>query len=310
MRTGILITSVGTTAPNAIDQLVEQAATAAAGGVGAVWLPQLLDVDALTALAVIGREVPELALGTAVVPTFPRHPLALASQALTTQAAVHGRLHLGIGLSHRHVIEDRFGLRFDRPVAHLREYLTVLLSVLRTGTAELQGDLLSASTGPWSATVAGASPPPPVLVAALGPQLLRLTGELADGTVTWMVGPKTLEQHIVPTITAAADAAGRPAPRIVVGVTVCVTHAIGAARDRHGPMFHTYQNIPSYRAMLDREGASAVDLAIIGDEESVATQLARLADLGATEIVATGVFGSPQEQDRTWKLLGALHTSC
>ena len=306
MRTGIMIMPFGGEG-NAVETLLEQARAAAASGVGTLWLPQLLGMDALTALALIGREVPDVALGTAVVATYPRHPIALAGQALTVQAATHGRLHLGIGLSHRRIIEETFGLSFDRPVRHLREYLAALLSLLSTGEADLHGEMFTASTGGRGVAIDGASPPP-VLVAALGTQMLRATGELADGTVTWMVGPKTLSGHIAPTINAAAAAAGRPAPRVVVGALACVTSDVAGATERAASAFGVYQNIPSYKAMLDREGASAAELAVIGDEETVAKGLRHLMELGATEILATTAFATPEEQARTWALLGSLNS--
>jgi F420-dependent oxidoreductase-like protein len=286
-----------------VDELVQLGRMAHEHGL-AFWTAQLGDIDALTALAVVGREVPGLDFGTAVVPTYPRHPMVMAMQALTVQAASGGRLALGIGLSHQMVIEGSFGLSFSTPIRHMREYLEILMPLLHSGQVAFEGKEFTArSMGPMKP--AGATPPP-VLVAALGSQMLNLTGRLADGTALWMVGPKTLADHVVPAITKAAEGAGRPSPRVLVGLPVCVTADPGAARERAAKSFGFYNNLPSYRAMLDREGvAGPADVAVIGDEAQVAGQLRRLVELGATEF-SLPLFGSSEERERTLSVLAAL----
>jgi 5,10-methylenetetrahydromethanopterin reductase len=302
MRVGIHASVTGR-GDNAIDELVQLGRTAHGHGL-AFWTAQLSDIDALTGLAVVGREVPGLGIGTAVVPTYPRHPMVMAMQALTVQAASGGRLTLGIGLSHQVVIEGAFGLSFATPVRHMREYLEILMPLLHTGQVSFEGKELTARTmGPMKPA---GSTPPPVVVAALGSQMLNLAGRLADGTALWMVGPKTLADHVVPAITKAAEAAGRPSPRIVVGLPVCVTADPAAARERAARSFGFYNNLPSYRAMLDKEGAAGpADVAVIGDEDQVAGELRRLVGLGATEF-SLPLFGSPEERERTLGVLGAL----
>ncbi|HEX4864279.1 MAG TPA: LLM class F420-dependent oxidoreductase, partial [Acidimicrobiales bacterium] len=268
------------------------------------WVPQLTDVDALTALAVVGREVPGVQVGTAVVPTYPRHPLVLAMQALTVQAATGGNLVLGIGLSHQVVIEGAFGMDFSKPVRHMREYLEILMPVLHTGKANFEGVELTARTFA-PVRVAGGSAPP-VVVAALGTQMLNLAGRVADGTALWMVGERTIASHIVPTITKAAEKAGRPAPRVVVGLPVSVTVDADGAREKADAAFGYYNNLPSYKAMLDKEGVEGpADVAIVGDEKEVAASLRRLFDAGATEL-SLPVFGSSEERERTLALLSEL----
>src|SRR5207244_3802956 len=190
-----------------IDEVVTAVRQVADDGFATAWLPQIFAHDALTAIALAGREVRGIELGTSVIPTYPRHPMALAQQALSAQAAIGGRLVLGIGLSHQVVIEGMFGYSFDKPARHMREYLAILLPLVREGKVAFSGETLSAN---GAITVNGAKPFP-VLLAALGPVMLRLAGAQADGTVTWMTGPATLESHIVPSINAAADAAGRGA---------------------------------------------------------------------------------------------------
>lgn len=289
--------------PNAIDELVAAARLAADSGLD-FWVPQLSDVDALTALAVIGNTVPGVRVGTAVVPTYPRHPLVMAMQALTVQAATGNRLTLGIGLSHQVVIEGAFGLSFAKPVRHMREYLEILMPALHEGKVTFEGEELTART--FSPLRLAGAEPPPVVVAALGSQMLKLAGRLADGTALWMVGHKTVADHIVPTITKAAEAAGRPAPRVVVGLPVCVTDDPVTARDKAASAFGFYNNLPSYRAMLDKEGAEGpADVAIVGDEDLVASQLSALFDVGATDL-SLPVFGSTEERDRTLALLADL----
>jgi len=291
-------------AENAVDDLVEQARRVAEAGLHSLWLPQMFDVDALTAIAVIGREVPRIELGTAVVPTYPRHPMVLASQALTTQASTGNRLVLGIGLSHQMVIEGAFGYSFDRPARHMREYLSILMPLIHHGKVSFEGETMTARTlAP--VRLAGAEPCS-VLVAALGPAMLKLTGEMADGTITWMVGPKTLENHIVPSITEAARAAGRDLPRVVVGLPVCVTDDPDHVREAAAKTFVIYGQLPSYRAMLDKEGADGpADVVVAGDEDAVATQLRAMAEMGATDL-AVPPFGSPEERRRTLDLLSSL----
>ena len=202
-------------------------AAAADDGFASAWLANIFGVDALTALAVAGSRAPDIELGTAVVPTYPRHPAVLAQQALTTQSALDGRLVLGIGLSHQIVIEHMFGYSFDKPARHMREYLEVLLPLLRDGRVSYAGRP-EGRRGPDHA----AEHPVPVLLAALAPRMLRLAGTVADGTILWMTGPDTVASHIVPKLTAAADEAGRPAPRVVCTLPICVTDDPAAARER------------------------------------------------------------------------------
>ena len=285
-----------------IDDFVGHIRKAAGEGFATVWAPQTFSFEALTALAVAGREVERIELGTAVVPTYPRHPMVLAQQALTTQAATGGRLALGIGLSHQIVIEDMFGYSFDRPVRHLREYLSVLMPLVHEGSVEFRGETIAAN---GSVRVPGATPFP-VLVAALGPQMLHLAGTMADGTITWMVGPETLTSHVVPSISAAAQAAGRPAPRVVVGLPVCVTDDPGAARDRAARNFSIYGTLPSYRAMLDREGVGGPqDVVVVGDEDAVRQRLEEVGHRGATDLLASAI-GSREERARTRAFLRTL----
>ena len=205
---------------DALSYVIERAREAEAAGVDDIWLNQGLDIHSVTVAALVAQAVPRVIVGTAVVPMYPRHPVVLASQAKAAQLAARGRFTLGIGLGHRGQVEGVFGVPFDRPVGHLRDYLRVLRSVLETGTAEVRGATLTAdlSSVPAALLRGGVTPRIPLLVAAMGPQALRAAGELADGTLPYLAGPRSLDSLIVPAITAAAASAGRPAPVIAAGV--------------------------------------------------------------------------------------------
>src|SRR5437660_11238076 len=303
MRIGINISpSAGGGRLATLDQIVDQVASFATQGFATAAFANIFGYDALTVIAVAGRAVPRIELETAVVPVFTRHPVAMAQQAVTTQAAAGGRLVLGIGLSHRPVVEERWGMSFERPVEYMQEYLAILLPLMRGEAVEFSGLRLRAKT---QLSVPEAAPPP-VILAALGERLLRLAGAQTDGTALWMVGPKTLAGHIVPIITEAARQAGRPAPRILAGLPICVTSDAAAARARAARAFQMYGQLPSYRAMLDREGvARPEDVALVGSEPDVEQQLAKLEQAGATDFTANP-FGSAEELQRTLDLLRSM----
>ena len=286
----------GTLNEGTIDDVVAEARQVEADGFASYWAPNIFGHDALTTLAIVGREVPRIELGTSVVPTFPRHPMALAQQCLTVSAASGGRLTLGIGLSHKIVIENMMGLSYDKPIGHIRDYLGILGPLSRLEPVQYQGEAYS-SMGAFDAP--GAEPFG-IVVAALGPQMLKATAELADGTITWCTGEKTLADYIVPTINAAAEAAGRPAPRVIAALPVCVTDDTAGAKARAAKVFEIYGTLPSYRAMLDREGAEGPeDVAITGSESEVVDRIAALADAGVTEFAAVDFAGDPDEAAAT-----------
>jgi F420-dependent oxidoreductase-like protein len=269
--------------PADLNELIAQTQRAEQDGFATAWMANIFGIDAMTALAMIGRETSRIALGTAVVPTFPRHPVTMAQQALTAQAASGGRFSLGIGLSHQVVIEFMFGCSFAKPYSHMKEYLAVLSPLIHSGSVSYQGNEYKVNA---NVKVPGATPCP-ILLAALAPKMLALAGAEADGTITWMTGPKTLRDHTIPRITAAAATAKRPRPRIVAGLPVCVTEDAAAARAAASALFQVYGGLPSYRAMLDREGVEGpAGVALVGNEDAVGEQLQRLAELGVTEFLA------------------------
>jgi F420-dependent oxidoreductase-like protein len=286
----------GTTNDGTIDDIVAEARQAEADGYESYWVPNIFGQDALTALAIVGREVPRIELGTSVVPTYPRHPSAIAQQCLTVSAASGGRLTLGIGLSHKVVIENMLGMSFDKPVRHMREYLSVLGPLSRNEPVSFSGEDYSTHL----ALQAKGAPPFGIVVAALGPQMLKVTAELADGTLTWCTGPNTLADFTIPTINAAADSAGRPAPRVIAALPVCVTSDTAGATARAAKLFEIYGQLPSYRAMLDREGATGPeDIAITGSADEVVERIGALGDIGVTDFAAVLFPGNPDEADAT-----------
>lgn len=300
MRIGIF---GGLTATATIDDVVSDVQAAEEQGFHTYWVPQIFGYDALTLLAVVGRETERIELGTSVIPTYPRHPAMLAAQALTTQQACGGRLTLGIGLSHQPVIEQMFGMSFDKPVRHLREYLDVLMPLVSGERVEAHGETISANL----ALDVPASQPVPVQVAALGPQMLKLAGARTAGTITWMTGPRTIADHTAPTLRAAAEQAGNPDPFVTSGVPVCVTDDVAGTRDRASQVYAIYGQLPSYRAMLDREGLDGpADLAVIGDEDTVARRIQDFADAGVTDLAASEFGSTDDERTRTRALLRSL----
>ena len=294
MRVGVFI-GEATGERTSVDQLLANARDAEARGFHSGWVPHIpWSLDALTALAMVARETSRIELGTAVVPTFPRHPLSLAQDALTVQAVAGGRFTLGIGPSHPVVIENMYGLSYDRPAAHTAEYVEVLNACFAgTGQVDHDGDRFHVHA---MLDVPGATPVP-VLVAALAPKMLEHAGRLTDGTITYWADEAAISDHVVPRITAAADDAGRPAPRVVVGLPVAVVDDVDAARQRGAKLFSAYESIPTYQRILDRGRASGpVDVAVIGTEQQVRERLRRFADAGATDLCAS-VLGLGADRD-------------
>lgn len=252
-------------------------------GFDAIWFGQIFGPDAMTVLAMAGQKTDRIEVGTSVVPTYPRHPHVMAQQALTTQAATNGRFNLGIGLSHQMVVENMWGLSYERPGVHMKEYLDVLLPLVNDGQVSHNGEFFRVNAQLQVPT----PKPPEVLIAALAPMMLRMAGGRTAGTVTWMVGPKTLESHIVPRLTKAASEAGRPAPRVVVGLPIAVVDDVAEGREKAARAFQMYGTLPNYQRVIEKEGvAGPADVAIVGDEASVEQQIRGLASAGATDFLA------------------------
>jgi F420-dependent oxidoreductase-like protein len=287
---------------SSVDDGIARVRAAADDGFGAIWFPQTSSIDAITLLAVAAREVPQIALGTSVVPIQGRHPIPLAQAALTwADAAGPGRVTLGLGAAHTHTSEGWYGIPYRTVVSWVEEELEVLASLFSDDrTAAFEGSHLTARV-----KLAISTPAPRLLLAALGPKMLALAGRFTDGTVTWNTGVRTLARDVVPTLVSVAERSNKPAPCVIAGMQVCVTNSPDERRDAMNAGF-SVQRYASYARMLAAEGARGVgDIALIGSEEAVTEQIAAVADAGATELLAI-VVGDPDEQDRTRQFLGGL----
>ncbi len=294
MRIGIMAGATG--GDNGIADLVARAQDVEARGFDALWMANIFSFDAIMSLAIAGFAVPRIELGTAVVPSYPRHPVAIAQQALTAQAASAGRFTLGIGLSHKVVIEDMFGYSYAAPARHMREYLEVLTPLLRGEAAHFTGEQYRVNA---NLQVPGAKPVT-LLLAALGEQMLKLAGRYCDGTILWMTGPATIEKHIAPKLRKAAEVAGRPQPRIVAGLPIALTSDPAGAREFIARNLAMYGTLPSYRAMLDLEGAAGpADIALVGDEAALDAGLERLRSAGVSDFDAAIVPVDKDAEPRT-----------
>jgi len=299
MRIGIM--AGASSGPDAtLEALIALARDVEKRGFSTLWMAQFFGMDALTALAVVARETRRIELGTAVLPTYPRHPLAMAQQALTAGVAAGGRFTLGIGLSHPIVIEGLMGLDYAKPATHMREYLEVLTPLLRGEPVQFAGDRFRVN----AELAIEAAQPVSLILAALGPVMLDLAGRFADGTITWMTGPETLANHIVPTIRAAAEKAHRPAPRIISGLPLVVTDDAPAVREKLSRTLRMYATMPSYRAMFEREGvANPEDIAVLGNEAEVAAVLDGLEASGVTDFNASVLTPDAEIKQRTFDFL-------
>ena len=279
-----------------------------ADGFASGWIGNHLNHDAMTVCALAGQATSTLELGTAVVPTYPRHPMVMAQQALTTNMACGGRFTLGLGLSHKFIVEGWQGLRWATPVRHLREYLQVLNALLDGEQVDHDGEeyRVHLNNAAFTQLDVPGGGRPQVLIAALGPGMLKVAGELSDGTSMFWCGPNYIERTAVPAITRAADAAGRPAPRVIAGIPLSVTANEEAARASCAQVWEVYGRIYSYRKVIEAEGASGVaDMAIVGDEASVRAQLKRLAAIGVTDYNGA-ILPVPEDADaprRTYEFL-------
>lgn len=282
MRIGLMLGDL--LGRKSVEQQVQEVVDAERDGFDVAWFGQVFGVDAMSVLAIAGTRTSRIPLGTAVVPIFSRHPFVMAQQASTVQAAAGGRFTLGVGLSHAPVVEGMWGLSYDRPAQRMKEYLSVIGPLLTEGRVGYQGELYRTNAG----VDVEAGRPVPLLVAALAPRMLRLAGEMAEGTITWMAGPKTIATHIVPKLRIAAQEAGRRAdPRVVVGLPVAVTDDEAAGREAAAKVFQVYGQLPNYRRMLDVESAPGPGaVAITGTESDVERQVRGLATAGATDLLA------------------------
>ena len=299
MRMGI--NGTGLVQRASIDAISNHAQRAASDGFSSYWLAEhpTGGFDALTVLTVVGMSVSDLELGTAIIPSFPRHPMVLAGQVLTARNAIGNRLTLGIGLSHAPMMAQ-LGISFDRPIRHLKEYLSILIPLLNEGRVSFTGETLSCEAD----TFFQPSQPCPVVVAALGPQALKVAGNMTNGTTLAWVGPRTIREHIRPKLTEAAEDAGRPSPRIIATLPVCVTDHENDVRARISKTLGMYAKLPSYQAMFEREGVNEPgELALVGGESRVSDLIEELAEAGVTDFAPSEFTTNEDERERTRGLL-------
>jgi len=284
--------------------IVQHIQKAAEDGFPSYWLAQhpAGELDALTTLALAGQVAPDIELCTGVVPSWPRHPVALAAQAATAQQALAGRLTLSIGLSHKEMLEHGLSIPFEKPIRHMREYLDILVPLLQGKPVSARGETLGAE-----AAFPKVENPTPVLLGALGPQMLRLAGERTDGTILAWVGPRTVREHIAPRIRKAAKDAGRPSPRIAAVYSVCVTDDAERARGLVDGWFSGHGDVPSYKKMMELEGVDRPSgIAVVGDEKQVRARLLEIAEAGVTDLCAGEIGAVPEEEERTRAFLKDL----
>ncbi len=283
MRIGIMVGPETRRYAAKVDQMAGDAKAADDAGFATAWVPQLPnDFDAMTAVALMGRETSRIEIGTAVVPLQSRHPVALGQQALSVQAVCGGRFRLGVGPSHHWIVDDMLGLPYEKPAKVVEGYLDVFDAMFSgPSPVDVENDRFRIHN-PLDVT----DLPVPVLLAALGPVMLRIAGERTDGTVLWMADEKAIAEHVVPRITKAAEAAGRPAPRVVAGVAVCLCASgeVEAAIERANQALGHAEYSPNYQRLLEQGDADDVgDMAAIGTEADIEQRLRSYADAGTTD---------------------------
>lgn len=281
------------------EDLVRQTKDLEARGFDSVWMANApgYGLDTLNTMMLLAHESSRIRLGTAVIPIYLHHPMAVAQSVLSIQKVADGRFTLGIGLSHPEIVEEWLGLPYKDVVSRLDEYLSILLPLLKGEKATFKGDFYSADAAVYLSDVE----PVPVLVAAMGPKMLKLAGEKTDGTVTYLTGPHTLESHIIPGIRAAAEGAARPAPQIAVaGLPLALVDDVEGTRADIAQEYDGYEELPTYRAMLDREGAAGCeDVAILGDADLLEASLEHLASIGVTDFIASPFWMGEGTYERT-----------
>ena len=280
--------------PKSANDLIQAAKRIEKAGLDHLWISHIFGFDAISVMGLLGREVPRISLGTAVTPTYPRHPTAMAQQALTTAAFSGNRFTLGIGLSHKKIIEDFMGFSFENPTQHMREYLSILMPLARGEKVSFSGNEYKVSN--FRLNIPDANPMP-VVLGALGSKMLEIAGELTDGTNTWMVGHKTMRDHIVPGLK-------NPKSKVIGGVPIVLTNQADQAKEQISKILKGYGKVPSYRAMLDMENADGpADIASVGDEKTLREEIYKYRDAGVTEFNAYIMHTDKGATERTLQFL-------
>jgi F420-dependent oxidoreductase-like protein len=288
------------------------ARTAESHGFDSFFLGAAFGFDPIMVLGACGATTSRISLGTAVVPTWPRHPIVMAQQALTAQAMCAGRFRLGLGASHTPVMA-LYGIDFDRPVSHLREYVHIVRALLHDGNVKFRGERYQVQGFLGIEDVPG---PPPVLLAALQPQLARLGGELSDGVIPWLAPVTYLRDVIVPAVAAGADRAARIAPPVIASVPVVLADTAEAALDLVRHELAIYPHMPFYRKLFESAGveladdamwtSAMLDAAVVwGDLGQITERLGSYFAAGADEVICSPFARDGERLDELLAHLGA-----
>ncbi len=270
----------GGTELSTVEQVGQLAAWAGDVGFDSFWVSQANAVDPVVALAAAAPACARLEeVGTSVVPLYGRHPVPVAQMVRTAQSALGGKLTLGIGPSHAGPVAETYGLGWERPLGYTTEFLDGLQPLLAGEPAQSEGLQIVAR-----AELNIDAPDTPILLAALGPRMLDLAGRRAAGTTVGQCGPVTIAGHVAPRIRQAAADAGRPEPRIMALIRLCVTDDHAGAFALAQQVGARYAALPSYAAVLEREGLDDPgELHLIGSAEQVLDGLGRYAEAGVTD---------------------------
>jgi len=316
MRLGLMVGPERRQYATKVERIQSLVRWAEDAGLSSVWLPQIPDeFDVLTMAAIAGLATSRIEIGTAIVPIQPRHPIALAQQALTVQAICEGRLALGLGVSHHWIMEEMLGIPYEKPARTMECYLDVLEQAFAgPGPIDVENEQFSIHN-PLDITDIKRTT---VLLAALGPRMLKMAGERADGTSLWLADERAIASHVVPSITKAAEDAGRPAPRVLAGIPVCLCRSdeVDDAIEQTNRVLSEAEISPNYQKLLDMGDASSIgDIAAVGDEAAVERRLRSYAEAGVTDISSRVVpLGSNRDEamasaQRTRELLASLQGS-
>ena len=286
-------------------------------GVGCAWLTSSGGGgEAVTVLAGAAAVTEEIRLGTSIVQTWSRHPVALAQQVQVLDSLAPGRFRLGVGPSHRAGMISSFGADFRAPIGHLREYIHILRALMHTGAVEFEGRWYSANASiPAPMDV-------PIMASALRPGAFETCGELADGAISWVCPHFYLRDTAVPAMRRGAESAGRETPPLIAHAPVCVTDDLEAARNGVRARLGYFPSIPFYANMFAEAGFAGTpesgwtdemldEVLIAGDEATVAERIQTVFEWGADELLATPIPAGDDPagtEERTLKLLGEIRS--
>ncbi len=283
-------------------------------GVGQVWMTQSAGMlDTLTLFAAAAVQTTHIRLGTSIVPIYPRHPLVMAQQAATIDALASGRLRLGVGTSHRHVMENVYGLSMLSPLAYLREYVAVMRKVLWEGRVDHQGTFFKvAASLPGPAQI-------PLLISALGEKAFRMAGEIADGAISWVCPVPYLLDTALPALQAGAQAQHRPIPPLIAHILVAMNTDEAAVQAAATPRISFYTKAPFYAHMfaaagfpIAEDGTSVATLVkalvVAGDQAQVEKRLRELIASGLDELLLmlVPVADEAREREQLMQVIASL----